>query len=121
VDLESLAVENAVEGCVRESMGAVIAAHQATHARDRAVARAMRRIAADEARHAALAWAIDAWIATRLTPGARERVRAAKRAAVAELQRDAAHPVSPEVVAVAGLPPAGRHARLVEAFARAFA
>ena len=44
----AIAVENAVEGCVRETFGALLASWQASHARDEAVARSMRRVAAEE-------------------------------------------------------------------------
>jgi hypothetical protein len=55
--LEELAVENAVEGCVRETYGALTAIWQARTAKDPSVAAAVRRIARDETRHAALSWA----------------------------------------------------------------
>src|SRR5262249_51281795 len=47
--LFEVAIENAVEGCVRETWGAAVAAFQGEVALDRAVRRAMRSIAADEA------------------------------------------------------------------------
>jgi hypothetical protein len=50
--LEAIATENAVEGCVRETYGALVALWQARHARDPVVAAAMAPIAADETRHA---------------------------------------------------------------------
>jgi rubrerythrin len=118
--LESLATENAVEGCVRELMGALVAAHQAAHATDPRIARAMRRIARDEARHAALAWAIDAWATPHLSAAARARVRAAQLEAFEDLRREASRPVLPDVAAVAGMPDAGRAARLVTAFGTVF-
>ena len=50
--LEELVRQNAVEGCVRETFGALVALWQSTHAHDAGVRRAMAGIAADEARHA---------------------------------------------------------------------
>jgi hypothetical protein len=50
-----IAIENATEGCVRETCGARVATVQAKRAHDEAVARAMAVIAEDETRHAALA------------------------------------------------------------------
>ena len=47
-----VAIENAVEGCVRETFGALIASWQAEHARDPGIKRLMRSIARDETRHA---------------------------------------------------------------------
>ena len=64
--LEEVAMENAVEGCVRETYGALLATWQADAAGDRDVARAMRPIAEDETRHAALAWAVGRWAGARL-------------------------------------------------------
>jgi hypothetical protein len=55
--LERVARENVVEGCVRETYGALLATWQAAHATDAAIRRCFSRIAADETRHAALAWA----------------------------------------------------------------
>ena len=103
--LESLAVENAVEGCVRETFGALLAGLACdTHA-DATVRCLMARIVRDEERHGALAWAVAAWLEPRLSSGARQRVRAARDAAFAELIRE----FPPALVrAATGLPaPAG--------------
>lgn len=83
--LEALAVENAAEGCVRETWGAVVAMWQARTAADPEVRAAFAGIAADETRHAALAWAVDAWVRTRLADDAHARIDAARAAAAAEL------------------------------------
>jgi hypothetical protein len=80
--LVEIAVENAVEGCVRETYGAVIAAYQSRTAVDDGVRAAMKAIANDEARHASLAWTIGAWIEGRLTSAERSRVAEARREAV---------------------------------------
>ena len=56
--------------------------HHATHAD---VRDAMRGIADDELRHAALGWAVAAWADTRLSRDAVERVREARDAAGREL------------------------------------
>jgi hypothetical protein len=108
--LERIAIENAVEGCVRETAGALIATWQAARAEDAGVRRGMARIAADETRHAALAWAVAGWLETRLSPRARERVERARRAAALRLERDMAIVLPRELVTVAGLPGA-REAR----------
>lgn len=83
--LEALALENAVEGCVRETWGALVALHQATRASELAVRAAMGRIARDEIRHAQLAWSIDAWLSPRLSRVQRHRVREARSRALAQL------------------------------------
>ena len=83
--LVAIAMENAVEGCVRETFGAVVARWQARTARDPVVRAVMVRIARDEARHASLAWAIDAWARPRLDRPARARVERARADAVRAL------------------------------------
>lgn len=103
--LEALARENAVEGCVRETFGALVGLYQASAAQDPAIARAMAGIAADEVRHAALAWQLARWADRRLSQAARARVRAARQTAIAALRRELAAAAPPELVAVAGLPP----------------
>jgi hypothetical protein len=83
--LEAIAIENAAEGCVRETWGAVIAQWQAHASPDREVRDVFRAIAKDEARHAALAWAVHEWIMPLLDDAARARVLAAREAAAHEL------------------------------------
>lgn len=74
--LEEMALENAIEGCIRETRGASNAYEQAVCARDPEVRGIMRRIANDEMRHAALAWDIHAWAMKRL--GVEQRARIAR-------------------------------------------
>ncbi|MDQ3370499.1 MAG: ferritin-like domain-containing protein, partial [Myxococcota bacterium] len=59
--LAAIAHENAIEGCVREAYGALVATYQAERAAP-ALRAVFRRIAADERRHAALAEDVHAWI-----------------------------------------------------------
>ncbi len=88
--LFEVALENAVEGCVRETYGALAGLVEAQTARDGLLGRAMRSIAGDECRHAELAWAVHAWVAPRLSVDERQRVENAMREAVAEIAvRDA--------------------------------
>ena len=110
----AIAVENAVEGCVRETFGALVAAWQAAHAADREIARTMARIAADETRHAALAWAIAGWLEPRLGKAAKRTVLAARRRAVESLRRELRTPVDAELAAQAGLPTAACAAQMLE-------
>lgn len=86
--LAELALENAVEGCVRETWGALVALRQASRATEPAVRATMGRIASDEARHAQLAWAVDAWLRPRLSTEQRQLVRAARLRAVEQLARE---------------------------------
>ena len=59
--LVALAVSTFKEGCLGETVAAVIAAEQLARATDPAVVAALTQIAADEARHAELAWQTVAW------------------------------------------------------------
>jgi hypothetical protein len=86
--LVRVARENAIEGCVRETFGALLATWQAERADDPAVRRAMRTIAKDETRHAALSWRVAAWADRKLDAKQRARVRAARDRAVRELERE---------------------------------
>lgn len=115
-----LAIENAVEGCVRETWAALLAAHQAEHAADPQVRAVMRGIAADEARHAELAWAIDAWLHTQLGPDAHAEIAAARQSAAAAVVAGvAAGSPAPALVHDAGVPVRARAVRLVSGLADA--
>ena len=117
-DLRALAIENAVEGCVRETWAALSAAHQAAHARDPAIRTAMLTIAADERRHAELAWAIDAWLLARLGATDRRAVGLARSAAACSLRRGlAARRLAPAVIIDAGVPHGASALRLVTGLA----
>ena len=83
--LLDIAIENAVEGCVRETFGALIAHWQAAHAQDPQVRAAMTHIARDETRHSALAWQTHVWMRSRLTSTERQRVAEAMQKAAREL------------------------------------
>jgi hypothetical protein len=111
--LAAVTVENAVEGCVRETFGALVASFQAARAGDPAIARAMEGIARDETRHAALSWAIARWAAGRLDVEARGCLRARCRDAIEALRREAGAGVDGELVARAGLPDAAQQRALL--------
>lgn len=102
--LEALAIENAREGCVRECFGAALGCYQAQAATDPAIAVAMAAIADDETQHAALAFAIDAWVQTRLDAPARARVAAARAQAVSTLRAELACSTDVAARAALGLP-----------------
>jgi hypothetical protein len=102
--LEALAVDNAVEGCVRETFGALLAMWQARKAGDPSVRAALARIAPDEVRHAALSWRIAAWLEAKVGAAGRRRVENAKRAAVDALRTEVAREPDPDLLRVAGLP-----------------
>jgi hypothetical protein len=116
--IEAIALENAVEGCVRETFGALTATFQASRAADPRIRAAMKRIAIDETRHASLGWAVAKWAEGRLAPQARARVEAARTAAVAELASELQHDPSQGLRDTAGLPDARQAAQMVNALAR---
>ncbi|HSN28729.1 MAG TPA: ferritin-like domain-containing protein [Kofleriaceae bacterium] len=105
--LEALAIENAVEGCVRETWGAVVALWQSERAPDPELRAAFALIARDEVRHAALGWAIDRWATSRLDHGAQVRVALAREAAVRALADE-----RPDELPAIGLPGAADARRL---------
>ena len=102
--LEAIALENAVEGCVRETYGALFGAYQAEVACDANVAACMREIAADEAQHAKLSHALHAWLMPRLSSQAQARVRVAQREALSALRSEAARESDDALHDIAGVP-----------------
>jgi len=116
-DIEAIAVENAVEGCVREAFGALVATWQARAASVPVIRAAMARIARDETRHASLAFEVDAWLRRRLDAPARARVEEARRQALDELATQSTDaPV--ELQAPLGLPKGHQLRGLVQEFGR---
>jgi len=118
--IEALALENAVEGCVRETVGALLAMHQAETAADPHVRAVMASIAPDETRHAALGWAVAEWAEAQLTEEARGRIRAAQDAAVAALRSELSREVPSELRTVAGLPRPEQALAMLDALNAAF-
>ncbi len=114
-DLFELALDNATEGCVRETFGALVASRQAATAGDEGVRTALAGIAEDETRHAELSWAIDGWARAQLSPAERLRLDAAQREALAELRAELARPVDPALVRGAGLPEAPQALAMLDA------
>jgi len=110
--LERVARENVIEGCLRETYGALIATWQAAHATDPVVRRCFARIAVDETRHAALAWAVAEWAQDRLGASARARLARARRRAARRLRGEVAGEPPREMAALLGLP-SGRQARVL--------
>ena len=114
-DIEAVATENAVEGCVRETYAALLACRQARAATDPAIRSAMAGISRDEARHAALAWAVDRWSQALLAPAARRRVRDARHEAIERLLGARLATLPRHGRAEAGLPDEDEEARMVGA------
>lgn len=102
--LYGLCVDNLRAGCIGESYGAWLALHQARSAGRPALRRLARRIARDEAAHAAFAFELHRWLWPQLSPAERASCRAAVAHALEELARPL--PVSAEVAAEVGVPAA---------------
>ncbi|WP_147451511.1 ferritin-like domain-containing protein [Corallococcus llansteffanensis] len=103
--LEEMLLENAVEGCVRETFGAFVAGWQSRTAQDPEVRGTLRTIARDEVRHAELAWAVEAWAQEQLTPAQRERLLQARQDALRMLGEEVEGQRLPEqLIREAGMP-----------------
>lgn len=100
----AIAIENATEGCVRETFGALVACYQAQASPDRRVRAAMARIAEDETRHAELSWRIAEWLEPSLSEAEQAAICAARSAAFAELQRAPLPKLSHEARRLIGMP-----------------
>lgn len=115
--LAAVVRENLVEGCVRETYGALVASWQARHAADPAMRQAFARIAADETEHAALAWAVARWADDASDESFRRGAFRAATRAVRALRRTSTLEPHPALVASLGLPPAATAEVLVDAVA----
>lgn len=105
--LRAIAMENAVEGCVRETYGALLARWQADHAVDAAIRETMQTIAPDELRHAALAAAVADWIEPKLSARARARVERARADAIRKLEGELRADLDGDIRIPIGLPTMG--------------
>jgi hypothetical protein len=85
--LLEIARENAIEGCVREAFGALIATFQAERASPE-LRGVFAAIARDERRHAELAEAVEAWISSMLDVSARDTIASDRAAAAFTLRAD---------------------------------
>ncbi len=110
--LAAIARENAIEGCVREAYGALVATYQAESAMPE-LRTAFRAIARDERRHAALAEDVHAWIMAALDAPAREVIESARRDTEHELRASLAElPACPTL----GIPGGARAVALFDAY-----
>lgn len=88
--LWAIALENAAEGCVRETYGAAVATYQGGAADNPELARLLKAISIDETRHAALSQDVAAWLDTRLTDDERASVEAVRAASARRLRSELA-------------------------------
>jgi hypothetical protein len=115
----AIARENAVEGCVRETYGAVLGLIGATRALDPQVRAVMRSIAHDECDHAALSWRVGQWMMSQLDDPERRAVRSAMREAVSQLWIGEQDWVSSECRVLCGMPTHQERRRIVGLLDRA--
>jgi hypothetical protein len=113
--LESIAHENAIEGCVHETYGAALLAWQARFATDHSFGRIFAVLAEDEARHAALSWAVARWLDTRLDSRARVRITRARHDAVQALRSRLQKATGYSCDALVGRPTSSQALGLLEA------
>jgi hypothetical protein len=116
-NLFAFALENAVEGAVRETYGALVAAFQAERAAPE-LRPLLRRIARDEARHAELAHDIHGWVQPKLSTGERAHLAAARAAAVDELRAAITTEPHDTVLRIAGMPSASEARILLDGLDR---
>jgi len=100
--LLAAALENAVEGCVREAWGALSAHYQSATARDPEAQRIWHEIAVDETEHAELSLALHEWYLRQLTSEERAEVAAALERARLQLRVELAVAVPPHAAVVYG-------------------
>lgn len=99
----TLAAENVVEGCVRETWGALSALVQARTAREPALAALFASLAEEEASHALLSFDLDEWLRDGLDAGEHKTLDQLAALAEAELRAELTEP-SPALATRAGAP-----------------
>lgn len=115
----AIALENVVEGVVRETFGAAVALHKAAYAREPPVKHVMAAIAIQESRHAELAFALDLWFRARLTRVETARLDHARADAIAALRSELRElDIEPDLAQAAGLPSLDTAHAIVDALTR---
>lgn len=102
--LLEVAIENAVEGLVRQTCGAALARFRARNAADPELRRVMAVVAEDEHEHAELAFAIATWLHAALDPVERVLVEDAMRHAATSLAAELDVDPEPVLCDQAGVP-----------------
>jgi Mn-containing catalase len=121
-NLLELAMENAVEGCVKEAFAAFSALYQSRKARDQELRSALGQIAAEETGHAQLAWDLHAWFLSQLSVEETAAVEEALSTALRNLrQPPEAHNLNRMESERLGLPKNENFTRLVTNFRSQFA
>jgi len=103
--LHEIAYENALEGCTRETYGALKGLWQAETAEESFVRTATAQVGHDESRHAALSWAIDDWIRPLLTAEQNATCDRIQKESMEALRQEVTQPIHPALIRWAGYPP----------------
>ncbi len=85
-NLEEAAVDNAIEGCVHETFGAIALTHQAERAQHPSIRRFFASIAADEIDHAVLSWEVHDALSSELPSSARATITELQLRALAQIE-----------------------------------
>ncbi len=107
-----LALENAVEGCVHETLGVAYLEHQRMFADDAELRAHAAAIYDDELEHAALSWELVAFFDRHLDDTQRRELKHATERALDDVVDEMDH-IDPRVRAALGLPPRAVVARMV--------
>lgn len=86
--LAEIAIENAGEGCVRETLGALVMQWQSLHAESAELRAAFAKISLEETAHAEWSWELDAWARSVLSAADVARMDEARAATLAALKRE---------------------------------
>lgn len=84
-DILSVAIHNAVEGCVFETWAALTTHHQSIHCKYPFLNMLYAEVAADETRHGQLAWDLHTWFMSHLNKEEQRHVITAQRKALNDL------------------------------------
>ncbi|MDP1823979.1 MAG: ferritin-like domain-containing protein [Archangium sp.] len=106
--LEALALDNAVEGCARETFGAMVGLYQSRHAPDPQVRAVMASVSEDELGHGAWSWAMADELSRRLPLPARRRIRETRDTALTRLSSGLLDAFTPSERVALGLPDQAR-------------
>jgi len=112
------AIDNAVEGCIRQTYGALVVTYQAKGAKDLPTRDGMRSVASEKRRHAALAWRASVWFEKRLPSNDVERIRRAQHEELEALGREVDPGLTPFERGLLGLPDRDRALSILERLTR---
>jgi hypothetical protein len=118
--LLDIALDNASEGCVRETFGALLATYQEQTAADLRVREVMAQIARDETQHAQLSWKLMAWLEPQLSEQQQAQVAAAQARAQIELELEPVPTLNEAERHALGLPDREHALTLLAQLRRAF-